>query len=93
MSATIASLVAALTVAACGGGDGSQSPAAGKEPGAAGKQPAAAANRGLPQGSESVKLDPAKFTTNIDNPYWPMNRAASGSTPRTTPRARGRRLS
>ncbi len=72
MSATIASLVAALTVAACGGGDGSQSPAAGKEPGAAGKQPAAAANRGLPQGSESVKLDPAKFTTNIDNPYWPM---------------------
>jgi hypothetical protein len=26
----------------------------------------------LPQGSEPVKLDPAKFTTNIDNPYWPM---------------------
>jgi hypothetical protein len=27
---------------------------------------------GLPQGSEPVKLDPADFTTRIDNPYWPM---------------------
>ena len=26
----------------------------------------------LPQGSESVNLDPADFTTDIDNPYWPM---------------------
>jgi hypothetical protein len=26
----------------------------------------------LPQGSEQVKLDPAQFTTKIDNPYWPM---------------------
>ncbi len=26
----------------------------------------------LPQGTKSVKLDPADFTTNIDNPYWPM---------------------
>src|SRR5215218_10947017 len=26
----------------------------------------------LPQGSERVKLDPADFTTRIDNPYWPM---------------------
>jgi hypothetical protein len=26
----------------------------------------------LPQGSEPVTLDPAKFTTNITNPYWPM---------------------
>ena len=26
----------------------------------------------LPQGSESVSLDPADFTTEIDNPYWPM---------------------
>jgi hypothetical protein len=26
----------------------------------------------LPQGSEPVKLDPAEFTTKIDNPYWPM---------------------
>jgi hypothetical protein len=26
----------------------------------------------LPQGSEPVNLDPADFTTRIDNPYWPM---------------------
>jgi hypothetical protein len=27
----------------------------------------------LPQGSEPVELDPAAFTTEIDNPYWPMS--------------------
>ena len=27
----------------------------------------------LPQGSETVELDPADFTTEIDNPYWPMS--------------------
>jgi hypothetical protein len=26
----------------------------------------------LPRGSERVKLDPADFSTRIDNPYWPM---------------------
>lgn len=26
----------------------------------------------LPQGSESVELDPADFVAGIDNPYWPM---------------------
>ncbi|MGH3342446.1 MAG: hypothetical protein ACRDPK_06085 [Carbonactinosporaceae bacterium] len=26
----------------------------------------------LPQGSEPTHLDPADFTTRIDNPYWPM---------------------
>jgi hypothetical protein len=26
----------------------------------------------LPQGAEPSKLDPADFTTTIDNPYWPM---------------------
>ena len=26
----------------------------------------------LPRGSEAVHLNPAEFTTNIDNPYWPM---------------------
>jgi hypothetical protein len=26
----------------------------------------------LPQGSEPVELNPADFTTDIDNPYWPM---------------------
>jgi hypothetical protein len=28
---------------------------------------------GLPQGSESVKLDPRSFSATIDNPYWPMS--------------------
>ncbi len=32
----------------------------------------AAENGGLPQGSEPVTLNPADFTTTIDNPYWPM---------------------
>ncbi len=33
---------------------------------------AVAAPGGLPRGSEPVTLDPAQFTTRIDNPYWPM---------------------
>jgi hypothetical protein len=51
---------AAIGVAACGGG-------ASGEPVAA-----AAAQNPLPQGSEPAHLDPAGFTTKIDNPYWPM---------------------
>jgi hypothetical protein len=31
-----------------------------------------AASPALPQGSEPVSLDPAEFTTEITNPYWPM---------------------
>ena len=34
---------------------------------------AAATASSLPQGSEHVELDPAEFTTEIDNPYWPMS--------------------
>ena len=33
---------------------------------------AAPAVADLPKGSEQVNLDPADFTTSIDNPYWPM---------------------
>jgi hypothetical protein len=51
---------AAIGVAACGGG-------ASGEPVAA-----EAAQKPLPQGSEPAHLDPAEFTTKIDNPYWPM---------------------
>jgi hypothetical protein len=32
----------------------------------------AAVSGRLPQGGEHVKLNPADFTTRIDNPYWPM---------------------
>jgi hypothetical protein len=56
--ATAAALFAlAGGVAACGGGDDENSSGGGNE---------------LPQGSEKVRLDPADFSTNIDNPYWPM---------------------
>ena len=34
--------------------------------------PSAGSETSLPQGSEPAKLDPAEFTTEIDNPYWPM---------------------
>src|SRR5918997_1740160 len=33
---------------------------------------ASARGTGLPDGKERVNLDPADFTTRIDNPYWPM---------------------
>jgi hypothetical protein len=33
---------------------------------------ASATTSTLPQGSEPVDLNPADFTTQIDNPYWPM---------------------
>ncbi|MEO7269180.1 MAG: hypothetical protein ABIW49_08245 [Knoellia sp.] len=33
--------------------------------------------RPLPQSTESLTLDPAEFSTTIDNPYWPMAPGAS----------------
>jgi hypothetical protein len=52
--------LAAASATACGGGDNGE-----ETDGAASSTP-------LPQGSDVVKLDPADFTTEIDNPYWPM---------------------
>jgi hypothetical protein len=53
------------TTAACGGGNSeSTQPAIGTS--------TEAAQFALPQGSEPFKLDPANFTTEIDNLYWPM---------------------
>jgi hypothetical protein len=58
-------LAAGLALAVFGGGAGSRS-----------RDAVAAASKsesgGLPQGSESVDLNPADFTTKIDNRYWPM---------------------
>ena len=62
IAASIGSVAAALTIAACGGSDSPARPAT-----------AGSGDRGLPQGSEPVKLNPADFTTEIDNPYWPMS--------------------
>ena len=56
-------LGAALALGACGddnGGDESDGEAS-------------SGASALPQGSESASLDPADFTTEIDNPYWPMS--------------------
>jgi hypothetical protein len=53
IATTVASLLTALVMSACGGDEESS-------------------NQGLPQGSDPVNLDPADFTTRIDNPYWPM---------------------
>src|SRR5688572_10116799 len=33
---------------------------------------ATAPGNGLPRGAAPIELDPADFTTEIDNPYWPM---------------------
>jgi hypothetical protein len=59
----IGALGATLALAACGGDNGGDD---------SGGDTAAEAPA-LPQGSEPVNLDPAEFTTEIDNPYWPMS--------------------
>ncbi len=41
-------------------------------PGVASTPEPTAADGALPQGSDPVQLDPASFSTTIDNPYWPM---------------------
>jgi hypothetical protein len=60
-AAFLAVLASGIGIVACGGDD---------EGDGAGEQSSAA--DGLPQGSEPVEIDPAEFTTEIDNPYWPM---------------------
>src|SRR5687768_7331524 len=55
---------ATLGLAACGGGEGS-----GGHEGVA----VTASTSNLPQGSEPANLEPDEFTTEIDNPYWPMS--------------------
>ena len=58
--AVLGTLAVAIAALGCGG-DGGGSTAAAKSDGSH-----------LPQGSEPVHLNPADFTTRIDNPYWPM---------------------
>jgi hypothetical protein len=66
----IAALLAALGLVACGSDASTTTVTAATDAtGAA----AADVSAGLPQGSEPVELDPADFTTTIDNPYWPMS--------------------
>jgi hypothetical protein len=56
IAAALVAAAAALGVVACGGDDGGS----------------AKSGQKLPQGDEEVDLAPADFTTEIDNPYWPM---------------------
>jgi hypothetical protein len=63
IGAIIAS-IAALSTAACGGGSTEGDAKAPRTP--------VTANGQLPKGSEPVKLDPADFSVDIDNRYWPM---------------------
>jgi hypothetical protein len=53
----IAALGLAIAVAACGGG---------------GKSVRGTAATSLPVAGEPFAIDPGEFTTEIDNPYWPM---------------------
>jgi hypothetical protein len=46
-------------------------PACGSDPSPAGATPSPSA-AALPQGDEPVELDPADFTVEITNPWWPM---------------------
>jgi len=66
IASALSALAAGLALTACGGGGESNGKAA--LPVASKSSPSS----GLPQGSEPVKLNPADFTTKIDNPYWPM---------------------
>jgi hypothetical protein len=58
-------LAATFALGACGG-DGGADKSSGAD------SAPSSATSSLPQGSEPVKLNPADFTTRIDNPYWPM---------------------
>jgi hypothetical protein len=53
----IAALGLAIAVTACGGG---------------GDSARGTAATSLPQGGDAFPIDPSGFTTEIDNPYWPM---------------------
>jgi hypothetical protein len=64
---SIATACCLLFVGACGddnSGNGSTTSTTGS----------AGTGTALPQGSEPVKLDPTDFTTEIDNPYWPISK-------------------
>ena len=58
MIRSVAVAIAVLALAACGGG---------------GSKSKSSSASSLPQGTKPVKLDPTDFTTEIDNPYWPMS--------------------
>ncbi len=62
-SVVLAGSILGLVLAGCGSNGGSDSPS-----GAA----TVPASSKLPVGGEPANLNPAEFTTKIDNPYWPL---------------------
>jgi hypothetical protein len=66
---TSAALTLALSVAAVAGCSSSDPS---KKASSQVSTTSSAAAEQLPQGDAPVRLDPADFTTEIDNPYWPM---------------------
>jgi hypothetical protein len=54
-----------VAVTACGGGNSAAT-------GSATATSAAAPSSNLPVGDKPLPIDPSRFTTEIDNPYWPM---------------------
>ena len=79
---SLAAGLVSVAFTACGGGDETTTQVDITQPSAS-----ADPSAGLPQGAEHVEIDPADFTTEIDNPYWPMTRGAAGSTATPTPKA------
>jgi hypothetical protein len=84
----VAALALAMSLAvtgACGAGTTAEKASAEKDqrPGRSARAASSTAaasgsgsRGGMPQGSEPVKLDPADFSVNIDNPYWPMSQGS-----------------
>jgi hypothetical protein len=74
-SAALLALALAASVAACSQGrKATPEPAAATTVSAVPASPAATQTSRLPRGAEPVRLDPARFTAQIDNPWWPMVR-------------------
>ena len=67
MLALAGALLVSLTAAACGG-SGS---ASATQPSGGGATTAPATTP-LPVDAKPFPIDPSEFTTEIDNPYWPM---------------------
>jgi hypothetical protein len=76
LPALLLALLTAVATACTSGGGGQPSPPRSTEAPSSPVQPTATSAvpqlGRLPRGGEKVRLDPSQFTSEIDNPYWPM---------------------
>lgn len=72
IAAGLGTLACGIVLASCGSEEGTTTSAASAPDGGEITTAPNASGDTLPQGSDPVELDPADFTTEIDNPYWPM---------------------